>query len=83
MRAVHVGVGHDDDLVVAQVLDVELRAHADAERLAEIGDLGVLAQLGGGRAQHVQDLAPQRQERLRLAVARHLGASRPPSRPRR
>jgi hypothetical protein len=73
MRAVHIGVGHDDDLVVAQILDVELRAHADAQRLAEVGDLGVLAELGRRRAQHVQDLAPKRQERLRLAVPRHLG----------
>jgi hypothetical protein len=31
--------------------------------------------LGGGRAQHVQDLAAQRQERLGLAVPRHLGGA--------
>jgi hypothetical protein len=38
-------------------------------------DLLVLAQLRGGRAEHVEDLAPQRQERLGLAVARHLGGA--------
>ncbi len=73
MGAVDVGVGHDDDLVVAQVVDVELGAHADAQGLAEVGEFGVLAELGGGGAQHVQHLAAQGQERLRLAVAGGLG----------
>jgi hypothetical protein len=45
MRAVDVGVGHDDDLLVAQVLLVEMRAGAAAERLDEIGELRVLRQL--------------------------------------
>ena len=45
MGAVDIGVGHDDDLVVAQVLDVEFGAHLHAKRLAEVRDLGVLAEL--------------------------------------
>ena len=33
MRAVHVGVGHDDDLVIAQLFELELvMADAGAER---------------------------------------------------
>ena len=40
MGAVDIRVGHDDDLVIAQVVDVELCADADAERLAQIVDLG-------------------------------------------
>src|SRR3546814_3573939 len=33
MRAVDVGVGHDDDLVIAQLVDREFVADAGAERL--------------------------------------------------
>ena len=50
-----------------------MRAGAAAERLHQIGELGVLRQLvlaGGG---DVEDLAAQRQHRLRAAVARLLG----------
>ena len=32
MRAVHIGIGHDDDLVIAELIDVELIADARAER---------------------------------------------------
>ena len=58
MGAVDVGVGHDDDLVVAQFLDVEIvAADAGAHRLDEGADL-----LGGEHAVEagaldVQDLA--------------------------
>jgi hypothetical protein len=38
MRAVDVGVGHDDDLVVAQLVEVELVAYAGAHRLDEGAD---------------------------------------------
>ena len=73
MRAVDIGVGHDDDLLVAQILFVEMRAGAAAERLDQIGELRVLRQLvlaGGG---DVQNFAAQRQHGLRAAVARLLG----------
>ena len=75
MRPVHVRVGHDDDLVVAQIVEVELRAHANAERLAEVVDLGIGRQLARGRAQYVEDLALKRQQRLFLAVARALAGA--------
>jgi hypothetical protein len=45
MGAVDIGVGHDDDLVIAQVVDVELGAHADAKRLTQIVDFLIGAQL--------------------------------------
>ena len=41
MGAVDIGVGHDDDLVIAQIVKVEPAAHADAKRLTQIGNLGV------------------------------------------
>ena len=73
MRAVDVGVGHDDDLLVAQILLVKMRAGAAAERLDQIGELCVLRQLvlAGGR--DVEDFAAQRQHGLGAAVARLLG----------
>ena len=76
MRAVDVGVGHDDDLLVAQILLVIMRAGAAAERLHQIGELRVLRQLVLAGRRDVEDLAAQRQHRLRAAVARLLGASR-------
>ena len=43
--AVDVGVGHDDDLLVAQVLVAVVRAGAAAERLHQVGELLVLREL--------------------------------------
>ncbi len=59
--------------LVAQILVAIMRAGAAAERLHQVGELLVLRQLvlaGGG---DVEDLAAQRQDRLRGAVARLLG----------
>ena len=73
MRAVHVGVGHDDDAAVAQLAEIEAVADAAAQRLDQVLQLLVLPQLVGRGAGDVQDLAAQRQHRLGLAVARLLG----------
>ena len=73
MGAVDVGVGHDDDAAVAQILVAVMRAGAAAERLREVGELLVLLKLvlaGGG---DIEDFAAQRQDGLRSAVARLLG----------
>ena len=43
--AVDVGVGHDDDAVVAQILVAVLAARAAAQRLDQVGDLLVAGQL--------------------------------------
>ena len=67
---VDVGVGHDDDAVVAQLLGVVLLlADAAAQRRDERRDLGGGEQLVEARALDVQDLALERQDRLELAVA--------------
>ena len=74
MGAVDVGVRHDDDLVVAELVDVELvGADAGAERGDQRADL-----LGGDHlveagALDIEDLAAERQHRLVLAVAALLG----------
>ena len=75
VRAVDVGVGHDDDARIAQILFAIMRERAAADRLHQVGELGVGGQLvlaGGG---DVEDLAAQGQDGLGLAVARLLGAA--------
>ena len=74
MRAVHVGVRHDDDAVVAQLLDVEvLAADSAAERRDHRLDLVAAQHLVEARLLDVQDLALDRQDRLESPVASLLG----------
>ena len=73
MRAVDVGIGHDDDAGVAQILIAVMQAGAAAERLDEIGELLVLRKLVLAGGCDVEDFAAQRQDGLRGAVARLLG----------
>ena len=75
MRAVDVGVGHDDDAVITQVVRITVLARSAAERLDQVGDLLIGDDLGAGRGSDVEDLAADRQDRLRLAVARLLSAA--------
>ena len=77
MRAVDVGVGHDDDLVVPSLLELELLADAGADRGDERLDLGVREHLVDPVLLDVDDLAAERQDRLRVPVAALLrGAAR-------
>ena len=74
VRAVHVGIGHDDDLVVAQLVRVEIvPPDAGAQRRDQRADFLAGQHLVEARALDVQDLAAQRQHRLILAVAALLG----------
>ena len=73
VAAVDVGVGHDDDLVVAGLLDVEVLADPAADGRDERLDLLAREHLVEPRALHVQDLAANRQNRLGLARAALLG----------
>ena len=75
MRAVDVGIGHDDDAGIAQVLFAVLRAGAAADRLHQIGELRVGGQLVLGGGGDVEDFSAQRENGLGLAVARLLGAA--------
>src|SRR5919112_6617875 len=78
MASVHVGVGHDHDLVVAGLLDVEGLPHAGADG----GDHGLYLDVGEDLVHvgllDVEDLAPQRQYRLEVPLPPLLGA--PPRR---
>ena len=74
--AVHVGVRHQDHLVVAELADVELlRADARSQRRDEEPDFLMGEDLVVARLLGVDDLAAQRQHRLRLPVAALLGGA--------
>ena len=75
MRALHIGVRHDDDLVVAQFRQIELIANAGAERGDKRADLCAREHLVDARPLHVQDLAAQRQSGLETSLARLRGAA--------
>ena len=90
MRAVHVCVGHDDDLVIAQLINVEsplilaialililaiARANAGANGSDHRTDFAVLEHLVQSRLLHVDELAADRQDRLKFPVAPLLGRS--------
>jgi hypothetical protein len=74
VAAVDVGVGHDDDLAVAQLLEAELLlADPGADRADQRPDLVVLEHLVDARLLDVEDLALEGEDRLELALAALLG----------
>ena len=76
MCAIDVSIGHDDDLVVAQLVDVELVApDAGAERHDQCTDLVGAEHLVEARALHIEDLAAQREDCLVVAAAALLGGA--------
>ena len=76
MRAVHVGVGHQDDLAVTQLRNIEIVfADAGAERRNHGADFFVAQHLVVTRLLDVQDFSLERQDRLEAAVAALLGGA--------
>ena len=82
--AIHVGIGHDDDTVVTQLVDVEVvhpglagfgrgLADASAQCRDQRHDFIAGQQLFVARFFHVQNLAAQRQDGLEFPVATLLG----------
>ena len=69
VAAVDIGVGQDADLVVAPLLDVELLADAGADRRDQRLDLEVLEHPVEAGPLDVEDLAPDRQDRLGAGIA--------------
>src|SRR6478735_5796894 len=69
VHAVDVGVGHQHDLVIAGLLDVEVLADAGAEGGDERLDLVVGEDLVDARLLDVEDLAADREDRLGVRVA--------------
>ena len=66
VRAVHVGVGHDDDLAVAAFFHVEIVADAAAQGADDRADFLVAEHLDEVGFLDVQDFSAQRQNRLTL-----------------
>ena len=75
MRAIDIGVGHDDDFFIAQIVGDEFIAGAAAERFDQVAEFLVAAQFVSGRAGDVEDLAPERQDRLKFTCAALLGGT--------
>ena len=74
VRAVDVGVGHDDDAVVAQLVGVEVvDADATTERRDHRLDFVAAEHLVEAGLLDVQDLALDRQNRLKATIAALLG----------
>src|SRR5829696_6497974 len=69
VAAVDVGVGGDDHLVVADLLEVEVLAEAGADGLDHGPHLGVLQHLVDAGPLDVQELAPDGEQRLDAGVA--------------
>ena len=67
--AVHIGIRHDDDLVVAELVDIEILAQSRAERDDDGLELVVAVNLIGADLFDVEHLAPKRQDRLEAGVA--------------
>ena len=73
--AVDVGVGHQHDLVVAQLGEVEVVVDAGAECGDDGLDFGVLQCAVDAGLLDVDDLSAERQDRLELRVAAALGGA--------
>ena len=73
MRAVDVGVGHDDDGVVAQLFEVLLGAHAHPQRRDQGAQFDRSQHLVDPGPLDVKDFAAQRQDCLSAAIASLFG----------
>ena len=76
MRPIHVGVGHDDNLAIAEFGEVEIvLADARSQRGDQGANFLVPQHLVKARLLDVQDLSAQGQDGLVAAVAALLGGS--------
>ena len=74
VRSVHVGVGHDDDLAIAALAQVDLLvADAAVQGGGDVLDFVVTEHLVDAGLFHIEDLSPQRQDRLDRGVSSLLG----------
>jgi len=75
MRAIGIRIGHDDDLVIICVLDVEFGPDSGTDRINHGIDFFVFDDVLKFRLFRVQNLAAQRQNCLKLAIASLFGRS--------
>ena len=69
MAAVDVGIGHDDDLVIAQLVEVEFVADAGSERGDDRLELVVAVDLVGTGLFDVQHLSPEGEDGLEAGIS--------------
>ena len=65
VRAVDVGIGHNDDLAVAELVEVKFLADSAAERLNYRNERKVRIDLISSRLFNVEDLTAKRKDRLK------------------
>ena len=75
VRAIDIGVSHDDDAAVAEFRDVEVFADAALQRLNENANFFEAEHLVEARLLDVEELSAQRKDRLQDVIASALGAS--------
>ena len=75
VRAVHIGIRHDNDLVVTQLRDVKILVDAGAEGRDHGLDFLVLVDAFLSRLLDVQNFAAERQNRLRRPASGRLGGA--------
>src|SRR5450759_662158 len=71
--AVHVGIGHDDDPVIPELGQIKRVADAGAKGNDQRPEVLARNDLVQARLLDIEELAPQRQDRLKTAVAALLG----------
>ena len=69
VRPVHIRVCHDNDLAVAEFRDVEILAYPGAQSCDHRSNLHIGEDPVDARLLHIEDLAPDRHDRLESAVA--------------
>ena len=75
MRAINIGIGHDDNLLIAQPRLVIRRPHAAAQRQHKVGNLLALLHFCCGGIGDIEDFAAQGQNRLVFAVTPLFGTA--------
>ena len=80
VASVHIGIGHDDDLVVTEFLKIEgvavlRRADGDTQCRIDVLDFLTVEDAMFGSLLHIQDLTTEREDGLEVAVTALLGGS--------
>ena len=75
MRAVDIGIRHDDDLVIAELRDIEVIVNAGTKRRDHRTDLRITVYSVQTCFFHIEDLAAERQDSLRSAVSGCFGGT--------
>ena len=75
MRAINIGIGHDNHALIAQFRLIILARRATTQRLHEVSNLLALLQFSGGGIGDIQDFTAQRQNGLVAPIARLLGTT--------